>query len=48
LRALRLHHRVAQGDLTIAADHDAAFAAYADDGGGVKDSMGTPQTVDVA
>jgi len=36
LARVALHHRVAQRDLAVAADHDAAVAAHADDGGGVE------------
>ena len=37
LARIGLHHRVAERDLAIAADHDAAVAAHGDDGGGVED-----------
>src|SRR6185312_3299151 len=36
LARVGLHHRVAEGDLAVAADHDLAVAAHADDGGGVE------------
>ncbi len=37
LRALRLHHRVAERHLAVAGDGDAAVAAHRHDGGGVED-----------
>src|SRR5690606_33133090 len=36
LAGVGLHHRVAEGDLAVAGDGDAAVAAHRDDGGGVE------------